>query len=127
MGRCFGSRPVQMHIFAQDELERANQRSLHRRNVDLAVALPGMAVAHQKQCAPSTSPGSAPSMKIGPVRMGPPGPLFVTSLKISRSDCSTSAGFTPAPSSRVGLDVISVWTSTVSPDLMRNTGGVLAS
>jgi hypothetical protein len=46
---------------------------------------------------------------------------------MSRSDCSTSAGFTPAASSRVGFDVISVPISTISPDFTRSTGVAAAS
>src|SRR6266849_3981834 len=34
---------------------------------------------------------------------------------------------TPASSSRLGVEVISVWISTVSPDLTRNTGAAFAS
>ena len=75
----------------------------------------------------SASPGSAPSTKIGPVRMCPPGPLSVTSLWMSRSARSTWSGGTPARSSLAGLLVMSVWTSTASPGLILRTGGVLAS
>jgi hypothetical protein len=46
---------------------------------------------------------------------------------MSRSACSTRSGGTPAASSRAGLDVISVCTSTVSPEAMRSTGGADAS
>ena len=41
----FGAGPAQVHVFAHDELERADQGSLHSGDVDFAVALAGVAVA----------------------------------------------------------------------------------
>ena len=70
----------------------------------------------------STSPGSAPSTWMGPVRMCPPGPLSVTLSTIARSAGSTSTGRTPAPSRRLGVEVSSVPTTTWSPDAMCSTG-----
>ena len=46
---------------------------------------------------------------------------------MSRSDCSTSAGATPAFSSRSGLEVMSVPTMRRSPERTRSTGTAAAS
>ena len=55
------------------------------------------------------------------------GMKMIVDLSKVRSDASTSAGFTPAPSSRAGVEVMSVPTTTRSPDAMRSTGFAAAS
>ena len=68
----------------------------------------------------SVSPGSAPSMAIGPVRIWPPGPRSIAARRTPRAALgSTSAEATPAFSSPAGLLVSRVWTTTMSPDFMR--------
>ena len=49
VGGRFPARPLQVHVLAHDELERADQRSLHGRDVHFAVALARVAVAHFEQ------------------------------------------------------------------------------
>ena len=73
------------------------------------------------------SPGSAPSIATGPVRIWPPGPRSCTLSNTARRLGSTSAGATPAFSSPVGLLVSRVWNTTVSPDLIVSTGLAAAS
>src|SRR6185437_16684992 len=45
----FGSRPLQVHVLAHDELKRADERSFESGDVHFAVALPGVAVADFKE------------------------------------------------------------------------------
>src|SRR5271163_370494 len=45
----FGARPLQVQVLADDELERADERSLERGDVHFAVALAGVAVANFKE------------------------------------------------------------------------------
>src|SRR6201999_1461678 len=49
MRRRFCARPAQVHVFADDQLKSADQRRFKRRNVNLPIALTGVAVARQKQ------------------------------------------------------------------------------
>ena len=48
-GRCLRSRPEQMLILMNDELEGAGEKGLHRSDIDFAVSLPGVAVADFQQ------------------------------------------------------------------------------
>jgi hypothetical protein len=43
--RRLGARPLQVHVFADYELERSGELRLHRRNVHLAISLPRVSVA----------------------------------------------------------------------------------
>ena len=61
---------------------------------------------------------------MGPFRMCPPGPLSVTLSTMARRAGWIFPAGTPAPSSRLGVEVIIVVTSTVSPEATRSTGGV---
>ena len=49
VGRCFGPRPPQADVFADDEAEGAVQRGLDRREVHFAVSLPCVPVSHLEQ------------------------------------------------------------------------------
>ena len=58
----------------------------------------------------------------GPVRMWPPGPLSLTSAKMAFSSGWISDSLQAGIDQAVGLLVVMVWISTVSPDLMVRTG-----
>ena len=47
--RRLGARPLEVHVLADDHLDGAAQRCLHRGDVDLAIALAGMSVADLEQ------------------------------------------------------------------------------
>ena len=49
MRRCFGARPSEFYVLAEDELELAAIASLDRGKIDLALTLGGMCVADRKQ------------------------------------------------------------------------------
>src|ERR1700730_9263700 len=71
----------------------------------------------------STSPGIAPLMKTGPVRMCPPGPRSVTSRRIVRTYSGTPlGGTTPEASTSSGSGPLTVSMMTMSPELMVSTG-----
>ncbi len=70
----------------------------------------------------STSPGSAPSTKIGPVIGCAPGPRSVIVRSTSFSDSGISSSLTPAARRRGSPRAIIVSTRTVSPDAIRSTG-----
>src|SRR6266852_3941615 len=49
MRRRLGARPAQLHVLANYQLKSADQRSFHRGDVDLAIALSGVSVTGEKQ------------------------------------------------------------------------------
>ena len=70
----------------------------------------------------SESPGSAPSIQIGPVIGCAPGPRSVTARSTAFSASGISSSLTPAARNRCRPRAIIDSTRTVSPEPMRRTG-----